>query len=188
MSNKSRLETNNTNLQSVLQAVQGLPNVDDVKRGTYVWKKLSAKGGTFLDYVVADNASAYPDGGTKDGYWYEKVVEGKAGVDFGEVAITSNTRTFEVEHNLGVVPTIAYVIGYNNPQGTSAYSCIQIISNSKIYADSMYGDVYGITATGGTSPLTKSSFSTELTAQKIKFAVNTQYFGSGRTYNWFAIA
>lgn len=39
MSNKSRLEVNNTNLQSILSTVQGLPNVDDVKCGAYVWKK-----------------------------------------------------------------------------------------------------------------------------------------------------
>ena len=75
MSNKSRLEANNTNLQSVLQAVQGLPNVDSVKRGTYVWKKLSAQGGTFIDFVVSDSTNAYPDGGTQGGYWYEKVQE-----------------------------------------------------------------------------------------------------------------
>lgn len=31
--------------------------------------------GDFVDFVVSDNESAYPDGGTQDGYWYEKLVE-----------------------------------------------------------------------------------------------------------------
>ena len=37
-------------------------------------KTLPASQGAFLDYVVSDSETAYPDGGTQDGYWYEKVV------------------------------------------------------------------------------------------------------------------
>lgn len=35
---------------------------------------------TFLDYIVSDKETAYPDGGEKDGYYYEKV-----GVSFAEL-------------------------------------------------------------------------------------------------------
>lgn len=33
--------------------------------------------GDFVDFVVSDTESAYPDGGTQDGYWYEKFNEKK---------------------------------------------------------------------------------------------------------------
>lgn len=81
MSNKSRLETNNTNLQFVLTTVQGLPKVDDVKHGLYVWKKCSvqkelaettksnvyistgASGGASYTYIYADSYSVDLDTG-----------------------------------------------------------------------------------------------------------------------------
>ena len=46
------------------------------REGQYVWKKLTAQNGTFVDYVTADSANAYPNGGMQDGYWYELVKEG----------------------------------------------------------------------------------------------------------------
>ena len=50
MSNKSRLETNNTNLRSVLQAVQGLPKY--VKpEGMYVWKKYQYTPPTYVTSI-----------------------------------------------------------------------------------------------------------------------------------------
>lgn len=178
MSNKTQLQTNNTDLQSILSTVLGLPTQESCKTGAYVWKKYNysikpsivannkdldsdgfyiynsddyqvtasdfslsildggqtvgtsqtiyftytdklywsyTKGGTddyqyrvttnsdnllivannyscnftgltsieftepsigdFIDFVVSDSETAYPDGGTQDGYWYEKVVE-----------------------------------------------------------------------------------------------------------------
>ena len=41
--------------------------------GQYVWKKLTAEGGDFIDFVVSADTGAYPNGGTQDGYWYELV-------------------------------------------------------------------------------------------------------------------
>lgn len=127
MSNKSRLEANNTTLQSILTTVQGLPKVDDVTQGAYVWKKLTAKGGTFLDFVVSDNTNAYPDGGTQGGYWYEKVVEGvdliqsfgytKYAIDkftlSSEIAVKYNTCY--INHSLGEKPSFAFLtsVGVN---------------------------------------------------------------------------
>ena len=43
--------------------------------GLYVWKKYeyeSSTVGDFVDYVVSDTETAYPDGGAQEGYWYEK--------------------------------------------------------------------------------------------------------------------
>ena len=63
--NKQILQGNNANLLNI--------NNNAKKEGAYVWKKLTAEGGTFVDYVVDNNESKYPDGGTQGGYWYEKV-------------------------------------------------------------------------------------------------------------------
>lgn len=224
MSNKTRLETNNTNLQSVLTTVQGLPKVNDVKHGLYAWKKCSVQkelaettksnvhistgasggasytyiyadsysvdldtgiftlnnpqthagqvmyppsvlkgkyiiavdasigstytpktsgkelwfipsdatltGGTgyssantvtsykvntlksVLDFVVSDDPTAYPDGGTQGGYWYEKVVEGVDLSTFGitkvavdEIVPTSDIpSSADITHSLGDTP------------------------------------------------------------------------------------
>ena len=69
MSNKTQLQANNAELQSILNEIQGLPGG---QQGAYVWKKLTAEGGDFVDFVVNDTETAYPDGGMQDGDWYEK--------------------------------------------------------------------------------------------------------------------
>lgn len=191
MSNKTQLQTNNTNLQTVLSNVLGLPTEESCKNGAYVWKKsiyidnkditinvlttsapstmkavssdydlsqvdesffvgyvgilndngtntrltfkdggvLLTEWGTnfssssnntysynpstqvitissawsttpsgtfskddeteFIEFVVSDISTAYPDGGTQDGYWYEKfkidVVSDSVNFYIGEV-------------------------------------------------------------------------------------------------------
>ena len=85
------------------------------KSGVYAWKKLTAEGGYFVDFVVSDQETAYPDGGTQDGYWYEKVVDGiplellgctKYAID----TFTSSTRALlnrtSISHSLGEKPKI----------------------------------------------------------------------------------
>ena len=61
--------------------------------------------GNFLDFTVSDSPTAYPDGGEQGGYWYEKVVEGVAGIDFGEVTLARKAESVTVNHNLGVAPS-----------------------------------------------------------------------------------
>ena len=72
--------------------------------GLYVWKKLSAQGGDFIDYIVSDKENAYPDGGEKGGYWYEKVVEG-AKVASGTITLSSSQNSLTIPHNLGKIPS-----------------------------------------------------------------------------------
>ena len=64
----------------------------------------------FIDYVVSDDSSAYPDGAEQDGYWYEKVVEGISGIDYGTVTLTAQTKTITFAHSLKTVPTRAIVV------------------------------------------------------------------------------
>ena len=67
--------------------------------GLYAWKKCkNDTDHTFIDYVVSDKETAYPDGGEKGGYWYERVSEGITPEMFGctkmaidEVTISSRT-------------------------------------------------------------------------------------------------
>ena len=82
--------------------------------GLYVWKKLTAQGGTFVDYVVDNNESKYPDGGTQDGYWYERVMEGidilsyggftKCAVDKFTFTTRSSLNSTTIPHSLGEKP------------------------------------------------------------------------------------
>lgn len=220
MGNKQKLQTNNTELGSILSTVKGLPVIDDVKNGAYVWKKytpektysfnvtmitasppkikvssndidlskvddafwigakiffsatsenylevggttgalklictysgggtagvynatwdastqqLSAVGSawaldntvriedkkiekTLICYVVSDNESAYPDGGVKDGYWYEKFKSFMFGLTkeaHGSFTPSANIEsTYTLEHNLGARPK--FIVMYTN--------------------------------------------------------------------------
>ena len=63
--------------------------------GLYAWKKCqNDTDHTFIDYVVSDKETAYPDGGEKGGYWYEKA--GEAKVTKGKFATSASTLTIDV--------------------------------------------------------------------------------------------
>lgn len=53
MSNKTQLQTNNTNLQTVLSNVLGLPTEESCKNGAYVWKRKKATSYSVANPVVA---------------------------------------------------------------------------------------------------------------------------------------
>lgn len=88
-------------------------------------KTYSAKANfTFIDYIVSDKETAYPDGGEKGGYWYEKVVEGISPEMFGltKMAVDKYTPTAEdnlmtIPHSLGETPKIAILIADKNDVG-----------------------------------------------------------------------
>ena len=100
--NKQKLQTNNANLAKI---------EDYLPHGAYVWKKLTTQGGDFVNFVVSDQSTAYPDGGLQDGYWYEKVVEGIPGIDFGTVTPTSSSlKQITINHALGIKPSYAVIL------------------------------------------------------------------------------
>ena len=96
--NKQILQGNNANLLNI--------NNNAKKEGAYVWKKLTAEGGTFVDYVVDNNESKYPDGGTQDGYWYERL---NPKCENGQLTLTSTTQTLTLSHSLGTKPKAVVV-------------------------------------------------------------------------------
>lgn len=57
MSNKTQLQTNNTNLQTVLSNVLGLPTEESCKTGGYVWKKCEYIPATTVSDVTYTNIS-----------------------------------------------------------------------------------------------------------------------------------
>ena len=136
--------------------------------GQYVWKKLTAEGGDFIDFVVSNGESDYPNGAVHtDGYWYELVKEGVSGIDFGVVTFTGSVATFDAAHNLGVTPSY---VGIFCPQTVSSTSATRAIF------DSWY--VKGTTVSSKT--LSKDAIN-------IKF-YNGYYFAPDVPYVWVAIA
>lgn len=76
--------------------------------------------GDVIGYTVSDSSTAYPDGGEKDGYWYERVKEGiplppgytKFAVD--KVVFARDTSgTQQLTHSLGVIPRICILTAEN---------------------------------------------------------------------------
>lgn len=185
MSNKSRLEANNTTLQSILTTVQGLPKVDDVTQGAYVWKKLTAKGGTFLDFVVSDNTNAYPDGGTQGGYWYEKVVEGQSGVDIVLFTPAEDVLTATVAHTLGKMPSnvaVCRVKGSSSDYSANHVLCAADTAVSAYNSSKYYGAAYSYSSASG---ITANEFS--FTENLISYASSYYRLEAGVTYAFIAI-
>ena len=147
--------------------------------GLYAWKKLSAQGGDFIDYVVSDKETAYPDGGVHtDGYYYEKVVEG-AKVSTGSITnYDSHLANLVIEHGLGKAPTRfilmadLYVSGTNGTVG-AFYNVLP--SNEVIYYD------YGVCGES-------SDFTVNDTTVAVKSMTSISKYWADRTYYWVAIA
>lgn len=82
------------------------PSSDGTFTVSYTGTKTYTTETKIVDYVVADDEAAYPDGAEQDGYWYELAEEGVSGIDFGEVIFTSIlTTSFVIQHGLGVIPS-----------------------------------------------------------------------------------
>ena len=83
---------------------------------------------SFIDYIVSDKETAYPDGGEKGGYWYEKVGEGLTPEMFGctQMAVDTFTLTsrtsaskYTISHSLGTEPKYFIIIGdYDDSNST----------------------------------------------------------------------
>ena len=94
--------------------------------GEYVWKKLTAQNGTFVDFVVNSDPTAYPDGGTQDGYWYERMNEGVSGIDYGIVTLTATQKTIDVTHNLNKIPSHVILVPITIQYGTNSGTYINV--------------------------------------------------------------
>lgn len=137
-----------TTLEGTLQEIlEILPFKGAMASGQYVWKKLTAEGGTFIEFVISDDSTAYPDGGTKDGFWFELV---KEGIDFSNTAVkkiavdkftmaadTAGSSGIKINHSLGELPRAAVIIGEitkcanTNSNYFNVHTCVMINLSNK---------------------------------------------------------
>ena len=108
--------------------------------GTYTFDgdyKISDSSVEFIDYVVSDKETAYPDGGEKGGYWYERVREGltpemfgctKMAVDKFTLSSTLICNAHSISHSLGTIPKFMFIIAGKKP--TAYYNVYQVLSTN----------------------------------------------------------
>lgn len=191
MSIKQRLGVNNIDLSEILSDIDNLPpaGTEDIQselnaqteavntlmsmvnrkvaeqngEGEYVWKKMTAQDGDFIDYVVSSDAEAYPDGAEyTDGYWYELVEEGS---NFGTKVW--NQYASYTSARSGTVSFKAY--SYNENTGSVQ---IQVVPSGNItLADITINDLVGkkILSVLDTSLSTRDSV-TVYSTTKLKYA------------------
>ena len=193
------LEVPLTDLETTLQEVLNiLPFKGAMVEGQYVWKKLTAEGGNFVSFVSSDDASAFPDGSMKDGYWYELVEEG---VNFPPLAgctkmavdkITYSSRTAGgslISHSLGGVPKVAILFCTSRSIvnfDVTASIVVRASSGSKCYGVSIYGYASDGTALNSTALSNDTSI---MSATGVKAIMNNSiYYTAGVEYTLITMA
>ena len=169
-------EINNPNLLSILSIIQNLP-MQGSSFGLYGWNRytyVDSTKGDFVGYVVSDDFNAYPDGGTYNNYWYERVVQGVLGIDYGSVTLSAETYEVTVNHTLDVIPSFVALVPttLTLSSGTSSFSI-----NGKVgcYYNSSRADITSVTDTITKTQITFKGYS------------SSYGFKSG-DYYWIAIA
>lgn len=148
--------------------------------GKYVWKKLTAQGGDFIDFVVSDSENDYPDGAVyADGYWYEVFGLKSFGIDFGEVMLASTAEAVTVSHDLGVVPSWVALVPkeFGSPGSYDVYAS-NININGKVGHSGSRFDL---------SPVENILLNNEITFNCYRNNKDTYPF-KAIDYYWFAIA
>ncbi|MDD7602315.1 MAG: hypothetical protein PUK54_06925 [Firmicutes bacterium] len=83
--------------------------------------------GDFVDFVVSDSETAYPDGGTQDGYWYERVY--KCSIKTGTIKPAYNTSSgFSISNPFKRKDKVKFVAIYDT-KDTSAVRTLAIIKD-----------------------------------------------------------
>lgn len=206
MTQKQLINANNAELNNVKAEVAKLPMADDVKNGRYVWGKYDAKGGTLLAYTVSDSETAYPDGGEKDGFWWEMVKEGlpitKMGFTkftYGEFVLsTDNELNFTLTHNLGVKPKKVCIYTEDSLKRTqNAIREVTLMNRYTGYSNDKreyYFETGVIQTWGGDDYESFANFDTVVYPEYVTESVVTietlSYclLAKGKKYYWYALA
>lgn len=173
MSNKTKIQGHNTALES-LKNILAVPME---KHGMYVWRKFTAQGGTFLDFVVSDIESAYPDGGLKDGYWYERAENGPYKTTSGSVTLIDTATEITIEHGLGEIPKAYLIAKIDYSVGATVTVAYPICYSTNTPA-------FSITSSGAVKAEVPTLSDKKITATSNN---NTYKFNAG-TYMWMAMA
>ena len=175
-----------TNIFSVTSAT-GIGNTSQFADCTH-----TMQAGSFEGFIVSDNESTYPDGGTQGKYWYEKVVEGVSGINYGEITLSSDTKSVTIEHNLNCIPSFAVLVPtdvslerYNTYYWIGCYGY-------KSASPRLYNNSWDCSLSGNDYVSNVSSNSGTATANSSVVTFSCYSIGSAKyrygTYKWFAIA
>ena len=159
-------------------------------KGLFVWKRLTAKNGNFLDYVTANSETKYPDKAVHtDGYYYEKVIEGLdlsateiTKCEVGSFEVASNSTTKTITHSLGVIPKIALCFNFD----VTGSDKVGIVSVAFTSAGTGHGGV--VYNGGGVGVSTSSNLSANTTSVTFATGSTSRYFASGATYGYILLA
>ena len=163
---------------------------------------------TFIDYIVSDKESAYPDDAVHtDGYYYKNINGSITAKDFGFAKMTygtfvpsSNTKSLSVVHNLGEELKRLIVLK-TEENNESPYKINNLIlrrggasthgGGSASYGSHYNGISVSISASSGSySDATDDGITfTGYIDLNFAFADSTDvYFAKGETYYWIALA
>lgn len=123
MTNKDTLIGFITRLMNIDGTVDDLP----LSGGSHLWRKLTAKNGTFIEYVVSSDANTYPDGGLFNGHYYEKA-NGLTGVDCGTISLSASQESITVNHKLNKAPSLMALIPISGGDAVASTTFMQIAS------------------------------------------------------------
>ena len=144
--------------------------------------------GDTIDYIVSDKETAYPDGGEKDGYWYEKVGEG-AKFTTGTVTPSSG-NWLRVEHGLGVTPDIITVMAESSNTSILAYALHDIKRPDYALIGNLSGSTKVVTMYRDNTSYDKSSSygCCNETFFSLPFYQYNASWGTSLVYRWVCIS
>ena len=170
---------------------------------TYTGEKVVIEQGKcdFIDYIVSNKETAYPDGGEKGGYWYERVIDGISPEMFGctkcetgTFTVSSNTyKSPEISHSLGVIPRFAIVWRTTpaaNADKSFIYSVAYAIAQNSGGGKYGFGEIYASGAVNYSNGYNGTTSTSYFTSTKVIFDASPYssnaytYFKSGETYNY----
>ena len=177
-------------------------NPTDTSYIPYMYEYVDDVIDTFIDYVVSDSPTAYPDGAVHtDGYWYEKfqldpALFGctKCAVDkftFSERTAASSTW---VNHSLGEIPKISFVISESSLSSKVQYDLYFsalwkapfIGNNSTEEYCEAFPVIWG--ASNFTANAGQGIYSNYLTDESIRIYGRDSYYVSGVEYTLITMA
>ena len=162
--------------------------------------------GSFLGYTVSDSETAYPDGGEKDGFWWERVKEGLpitqmgfTKFTYGEFVLsTDSALDFKLTHNLGVKPKKVRIYTEDSLKGaTDAIREVALMNRytsysgdgREYYFESGVIQSYSYPDQEGFSNFDTVVYPEYVTESIITFKTESYYLlARGKKYYWYALA
>ncbi len=98
-----------------------IADIMQAANGIYTWGKYTAQNGDLLDYVHDENQNTYPDGGTKNGFWYKRAHSAFTNI---EVTTMPTKTTYNVGENFntsGMVVSAIYEAGLK--EAVTGFTC-----------------------------------------------------------------